>query len=211
MLLLNPDSRRAKTDILHRSEMHKTIMRLLPEHMGESPREQANLLWRTDERNGFTQLFVQSTMELRLGNLPDGYTMTETELDYNRVLDTMLVGTEITYRIAANPTAVRTRTTGSGVHKQRVPLCGEAADDWWTNRAQQSGLTVVLFDSVAEDARMFGKGNATLHVVNFSGQAHIEDVNKFRASITIGVGRGKSYGTGLLLAAPSTGAFAAIS
>ena len=210
MLLLNPDSRRAKTDILHRNEMHKTVMRLLPEYMGESPREQANLLWRTDKRNGFTQLFVQSTMELRLGNLPDGYTMTETELDYNRVLDTMDVGTEITYRIAANPTAVRTRATGARVHKQRVSLCGEAANDWWTNRAQQSGLAVDPFDSVAEDARTFGKGNATLHVVNFSGQAHVEDVDKLRTSITVGVGRGKSYGTGLLLAAPSAVTFVTV-
>lgn len=210
MLLLNPDNKRAKTDILHRNEMHKTVMRLLPEYMGESPREQANLLWRTDERNGFTQLFIQSTTELALWNLPDGYTMSEAELDYNRVLDTMVVGTEITYRIAANPTSVRTRTTSVRTHKQRVPLCGEAADDWWANRARQSGLTVKSFDSVAEDARTFGKGSATLHVVNFSGQALIEDVDKFRTSITIGVGRGKSYGTGLLLAAPSTGVFTTV-
>ena len=203
MLLLNPDNKRVKTDIFHRAEMHKTVMRLIPDNMGDNPREQANLLWRTDARNGFTQLFVQSTMELAIGNLPDGYVTTETQLDYNKLLGSIDEGSEIEYRIATNPTSVRTLARGDKTAKQRMPLHDGAARKWWEHRALQSGLGAGVFEDVTEPAKSFGKGNATLNVVNFSGRARVENVEAFRQSVTVGIGRGKAYGVGLLLAAPT--------
>jgi CRISPR system Cascade subunit CasE len=202
MLLLNPDHADVRRDIASRADMHKTVMSLLPGGMGDSPREQSNLLWRTDERNGFTQLFVQSTQELATWNLPDQYVMNETPLSYGDVVTSLPNGAEVAYRIAANPTAVRTR----GTRKHRIALHDDAAHDWWAARSEQAGLThdTDFESSVAEVSSITGKGaTVLLSVVNFTGRAFIHDEAAFRNAVSTGVGRGKAYGAGLLLAVPS--------
>ena len=92
-----------------------------------------------------------------------------------------------------------------------VALSGAAAEEWWLRQAEAAGLKPLGIHSQPLDAVRGRRGTqgdaAEQHVrharIRFDGAATIIDPDLLRTKITEGIGRGKSYGCGLLSIAPA--------
>ena len=118
-------------------------------------------------------------------------------------------GTQVRYRIDANPT--KRLGNSAGDKKGRLaPLHGADAEEWWHRRAAESGLELLsttasampdILGSRNRDRR--GRCRATSHgVTRFEGVAVVADPEKVRSAVVEGVGRARTYGCGLLSIEP---------
>lgn len=195
-------------------ELHGLLLDLVRPALGPedvpNPRERAGMLFRVDHDHGGTQLLVQSRCDLDTGRLGPGFTVIGRR-DLSPLLDRLEKGTLVRYRIAANPTRRLGRTDrerpqrtadggplSSGEHT--TALYGAAADAWWERKAAEHGLEVDGFTAHGlQDARDRRNGRRVRHaVVRFDGVARVEDPDAVRTAVRAGVGRGKSFGCGLL-------------
>ncbi|WP_028478548.1 type I-E CRISPR-associated protein Cas6/Cse3/CasE [Nocardia sp. CNY236] len=181
--------------------LHQRLMRMMPTELGPTPRAESGLLYRIDETRTGTHLLVQSRHYPEFSELPPTYGDTATR-ELTPLLDRLVTGNTISYRLAAN-TSKRLGRTSERAGKL-VALRGEDAQTWWQQRAQRCGLdlhTVSLLD--LPDAR--GKriastpGDRIRHAVTrFDGIATITDSHALRNAVTGGIGRGRAHGCGLL-------------
>ena len=58
---LNPHSRAVQRDLRDATQMHRTLMRMVPHGLGDGPRQAAGLLYRLDESDTTSTLLVQAT------------------------------------------------------------------------------------------------------------------------------------------------------
>ncbi|GAA3380956.1 hypothetical protein GCM10020367_70310 [Streptomyces sannanensis] len=206
--------------------LHDALMRLLPDQLGATARATGGLLFRIDETPAGIQVLAQTRTEPRLDRLPTGFTQPVSK-DMTRFLAALRPGVPVAYRIAANPVrqvgkndrdrrhrkACETaRAQGRPVPKtpppSRIPLTGQAAEDWWLARATANGLdvgTILRGPATAlhthRDGRHPRRSNPGRHRIAltvFEGDAVITDVDKVRDAILTGIGRGRAYGAGLL-------------
>lgn len=109
------------------------------------------------------------------------------------------------YRIAANPSKRLAKADENRKAKQVIPLSGPAAEQWWARKAAENGLTLSTLRATAMSPAR-GENNAGARVrhsiTRFDGIAVIADADLARAAVLGGIGRGKSYGCGLLSLAP---------
>lgn len=192
-----PDVRRrdVNNDLADPDRLHKRLMMLVPDELGEQARAQTGVLFRVEDiRNGL-QLLVQSSMKPDLSRLPDGYgEIAMRELD--GLLARLRPGAPVHYRIAANPSKRLGRNAGPKEGKIEA-LRGAAAEEWWVARAAANGLAVSTLSSQSQrDIR--AKGTVRHAVVRFDGSATVTDPEAVRAAVLQGIGRGKTYGCGLL-------------
>lgn len=69
---LNPHSRDVQRDLRDATEMHRTMMRMVPDGLDDSPRSQTGLLYRLDETDTTSTLLVQAN-HLDPARLPARY------------------------------------------------------------------------------------------------------------------------------------------
>jgi CRISPR system Cascade subunit CasE len=216
-ITLNPASRDVQRDLSDAKQMHTTMMRLLPDDMGEDPRKQANLLFRVEDGPRGATVLAQATLPLQPERLPSGYARTELK-DISPVLHILQAGMAVRYRIDLNPTrSVRGEgsvegTTASG--RPKLPrgkvraLSGAAADAWWRERAASSGLEIktLLPDAAAWPPQRRGVSARhraiTFALCRYDGIATVTDPARLRVALTEGIGRAKPYGAGLLSLLP---------
>jgi CRISPR system Cascade subunit CasE len=208
---ITPDYRNdhARSDLRDVIAMHKRVMMLVPDGLGDQARRQVGILYRVDDLPRRPRILVQTQMQPQLHRLPAGYGPTETrELD--PLLNWLTTGVLVRYRITANTCK---RKSHPGKHEPKaVALRGTAADDWWTDRAERSGLQLQsllphpLDDAVGGSDRCSGIRHA---MTRFDGVAFVADPVVLRQAILTGVGRGKSHGCGLLSIAPARASAAA--
>ncbi|MEU8380640.1 type I-E CRISPR-associated protein Cas6/Cse3/CasE [Streptosporangium sp. NPDC048865] len=192
-----PDLRRrdVNNDLADPDRLHKRMMMLVPDEMGEQARAQTGVLFRVEDTRNGLQLLVQSTTKPDLSRLPDGYgEIAMRELD--GLLTRLKPGALVHYRIAANPSKRLGRNAGPKAGKIEA-LRGAAAEEWWVARAAANGLAVSTVSSQSQqDIR--AKGTIRHAVVRFDGSAVVTDPEALRAAVVQGIGRGKAYGCGLL-------------
>lgn len=197
LMRILPDLRRRDVngDLADPDRLHKRLMLLIPDEMGERARAQAGVLFRVEDTRQGVQLLVQTSMKPELGRLPDGYgEIAVRELD--GLLDRLAVGRLVHYRIAANPSKRLGKSAGKDAGKIQA-LRGAAAEEWWVAKAAANGLAVATVTSQSQrDIR--AKGSVRHAVVRFDGSGVVTDPDALRAAVLAGVGRGKSYGCGLL-------------
>ncbi|SDK52635.1 CRISPR-associated protein, Cse3 family [Glycomyces sambucus] len=215
-ITLNTASRDVQRDLSDAKQMHTTLMRLLPDAMGEDPRKQANLLFRVeDDPRGITVL-AQASHPLLPSNLPTGYGTTERK-DISPLLRALRAGMAVRYRIDLNPTRSERRSalTAANADSERPrrprgivrALTGADADTWWRERAAANGLTVHTLLPTApawpppRNART-GRGAITFTLCRYDGIATITDPALLGTALTEGIGRAKPYGAGLLTILP---------
>jgi len=201
---ITPDYRNdyVRRDLRDVIAMHKRVMLLAPDGLGEQARRQAGILYRIDESPRGPRILIQTQIQPQLHRLPAGYGQAQTrELD--PLLKWLTTGALIRYRITAN-TCKRKSHPGTA-EARTVALRGTAADDWWTERAERSGLQLKsllphpLDDAVGGDDRRCGIRHA---MTRFDGVAVVTEPSALRQAILCGVGRGKAHGCGLLSIAP---------
>jgi CRISPR system Cascade subunit CasE len=199
----NEDVRRDLADVVG---LHRRVMSLLPDGLGEHARQEAGVLYRLESSRDGARLLVQTVIEPEVARLPGGYGATSVgKLDL--FLDRLSAGQVVRYRLAANTSLRRPRGwTGPGRPGQVVPLRGATAEQWWHKRAERVGL--VLRTALARplpDARGRRDGAPVRHAITqFDGVAVIRDSSALVAAVRSGIGRGKSHGCGLLSLLPAS-------
>jgi CRISPR system Cascade subunit CasE len=196
---ITPDYRNplVHNDLRDVIDMHKRVMMLVPDDLGDQARRQAGVLYRIDESPRGPRMLIQTQMHPQLARLPAGYGQAESrELD--PMLKWLLTGALVRYRITANTCKRKSHST------KVVALRGTAADDWWKERASRSGLQLQsLIPHSVDDAVGGDRRSGVRHAVTrFDGVALVTDPAALRQAVLSGIGRGKSHGCGLLSLAP---------
>lgn len=204
---LNPHSRAVQRDLRDATEMHRTLMRMVPNDLGDNPRQETGLLFRIDESEESSTLLVQAAVPLDSTGLPAGYGEVQIK-ELKPMFTALRPGLNVRYRIAVNP-AKRERLPLERKNQRGkiVPLAGAEADQWWTRRATESGLHLTSLLPIALRAvRPQGKKASPMRhsLIRYDGTATVTDPDALTQALLRGVGRGKSYGAGLLSLAPAT-------
>ncbi|MEU7942397.1 type I-E CRISPR-associated protein Cas6/Cse3/CasE [Microbispora bryophytorum] len=197
LIRILPDLRRRDVtkDMADPDQLHKRMMTLVPDDLGADPRAQAGVLFRLEDTRNGVQILVQTRIEPQLSRLPDGYGEAATR-QLDGLLDRLQKGSVVHYRIAANPSKRLGKSAGTKAGKLEA-LRGAAAEQWWAERAAGNGLSVITISSQSQrDVR--AKGGIRHAVVRFDGTAVVSDPELVRTAVLTGIGRGKSYGCGLL-------------
>ncbi|WP_433501814.1 type I-E CRISPR-associated protein Cas6/Cse3/CasE (plasmid) [Sphaerimonospora sp. CA-214678] len=202
LIRILPDLRRRDVtrDLADPDQLHKRLMSLVPDDLGTDPRSRAGVLFRVEDTRTGVQILVQTRMKPLLARLPDGYAEAAVK-ELDGLLEQLQVGSLVRYRIAANPSKRLGKNAGPDVGKIQA-LRGAAAEQWWAQRAADNGMTVLTVSAQSQrDIRT--KGGIRHAVVRFDGIATVTDADLARQSLLEGIGRGKSYGCGLLSLAPA--------
>ncbi|CAL2073534.1 Type I-E CRISPR-associated protein Cas6/Cse3/CasE [Streptomyces murinus] len=205
---LNPYSREVQRDLRDATHMHKTLMRMVPDGLGDSPRQQAGLLYRVDESDTASTLLVQAA-GLDPARLPAGYGHADIK-SLSPMFTALCKGLGVRYRIVLNPTKrARLPLDAKGQRGRIVPLSGPDADQWWLRRATDAGLQLHVItptNFAAARSRKEEERGIRHSLVRYDGTATVTDPDALRDAVLAGIGRGKPYGAGLLSLAPATAA-----
>jgi len=195
-LVLNERDRTVQRDLSNAHDLHRRIMQAFPDEQRENPRADWNVLFRQEPDRNI--VLVQSDIEPNWTNLSSSYLMRPpnlTSLDFaTSRLDS---GRVLQFRLKANP---------SKRDKQSRKLVGmfHQADQiaWIERQAAQHGFKVLVVD-VIPTPNVFGvkeKGKAPIRIltVMYQGILEIIEPAQFINAIQQGIGRGRSYGCGLL-------------
>ncbi|MEU7340227.1 type I-E CRISPR-associated protein Cas6/Cse3/CasE [Streptomyces sp. NPDC007074] len=215
---LNRRSPHVRRDLNRPDSLHKTVMLLAPDHLGEHPRQKAGLLFRLEEatRNTPPTLLVQTHTPPDLTRLPAAYGTTETR-DLTPLLQALTAGRHVRYRITANASVRRRVPDGDPFFDTKprhhdIPLYGDDALGWWQRKSTEAGLTLnstgttpaSFHRPVTKKSHSDQAPEAFRHVLTrFDGHATITDPAQLHHALLTGIGRGKPYGAGLLSLAPA--------
>ncbi|WP_433463999.1 type I-E CRISPR-associated protein Cas6/Cse3/CasE [Spirillospora sp. CA-128828] len=201
----NTRDRTVLSDLRDATRLHRRVMSLFPDGLGPSARQQAAALFRLEEQPTGFAVLVQSTLKPALDNLPTSYGAARTK-SLAPLLAGLAEGANIHYRIIANATSKLGKNTTAGRPKQVVPLYGADADQWWQRQADSAGLLLrSLYSSqlTTLTGQRPGNGRVTHARTRFDGTATVTDPTALTERIHTGIGRGKSFGCGLLTIAPA--------
>lgn len=202
---LNPYSRDVQRDLRDATHMHRTVMRMVPDGLGDSPRSQAGLLYRLDETDTTSTLLVQGN-RLDSARLPTAYGQADIK-SLTPMFTALRKGLAVRYRIVLNP-AKRERLPleTKGKRGRITPLSGADADQWWLRRAADSGLHINILTPTNMPPirpRKQDPDGMRHSLIRYDGTATVTDPNALHQAILAGIGRGKPYGAGLLSLAPA--------
>ncbi|MGW7304282.1 type I-E CRISPR-associated protein Cas6/Cse3/CasE [Streptomyces sp. NPDC054835] len=210
LLTLNPHHKTVRADLKDAVGLHKTLMRLVPDHLGPTPRAEAGLLFRLENGPDPT-LLIQTRHQPDPTRLPRNYA-THQMRSLTPMLNALRPDLTVRYRITAAPVASLTAhatphpTTGK-IRGKLTPLTGDDALAWWQRRAAKAGLHPLTTNATPTPRRFPRKNDRDPgpHAVltQFDGLARITDPTQLTTAITTGIGRAKSYGAGLLSLTPA--------
>lgn len=207
-LVINPHHKTASHDLTDSHKLHKTLMRLIGNPPGDTPRATAGLLYRI-EPDRHPTLLMQTFQPPQLEALPAQYATTDT-LTLEPMMRALTPGMTIRYRITAAPTIARSDGTPhrhpvTGKRRGKTEyLTGPAALTWWHQRAQKAGLDLHTCHS---HSRPFPPATSkrlvpAYKLTQFEGTARITNITPLVNAVLNGIGKAKTYGAGLLSLAP---------
>lgn len=213
-LVLNPAHRQTHYDLGNAAALHRRVMTLVPDQLGNQPRAQAGVLFRIEpdtphHTTGAPKapvILVQTQVPPDTSRLPGGYATQTLTRNMQPMLTALRPGLPVRYRLLGN--AVRRCGPNStvGKWKQVIPLHGAEADQWWAERSHTSGLTLLTTTS-EKAASVSTRHDDTTRInrsaVLYEGTATVRDPGALRTALLQGIGRSKSYGCGLLSLAPA--------
>ncbi|MFF5931603.1 type I-E CRISPR-associated protein Cas6/Cse3/CasE [Streptomyces hydrogenans] len=208
LLTLNPRHKRARADLTDVNALHKTLMKLVPNDLGPSPRAASGLLFRIE--NGTTPaILTQTHHQPDPTRLPRNYATHQTR-SLTPTLKALRSGLTVHYRITAAPvvslTAHATPHPVTGRTRGKLTsLTGEPAISWWQRRAAAAGLFPLTIDAtpMRSHFRRSDTPGPYASLTRFDGVARITDPTALATALTHGIGRAKPYGAGLLSLTPA--------
>lgn len=203
---IRPDLRhgQARHEIGNVVAVHRRVMQLFPDGLGDTPRAKAGVLFRIDEDRHGAYILAQSAIPPQPDRLPARYGKTSTTI-LTPLLDALRPDLPVRYRITACAIKRISRTPKEGRQPgQVIPLTGDDAENWWQQRAHTAGLAIHSTSTHLLDAARGKRDTDPITISRhlFEGTATITDPDALREAITGGIGRGKPYGCGLLSLAP---------
>jgi CRISPR system Cascade subunit CasE len=206
-ILINPSSKEANVDLKNPYQMHRTIMKAFPNGID---REKAAALYRIEHptKNSMTNVdcvLVQSVIKPdwkflvdRKKYLAEGYQKNPAILEFNPKIQSNQI---FQFRLVVNPTR-RNRN-----NKKLEPILEqENLLNWLMNKGAMHGFSIdpanLLIRRLQVDMFEANQHNRrkvfTIHKVSFEGILEVEDSQKILRVLENGIGRGKSFGCGLL-------------
>ncbi|MBU3063160.1 type I-E CRISPR-associated protein Cas6/Cse3/CasE [Nocardia sp. NEAU-G5] len=198
---LNLTNRTVRSELRNAVTMHQRLMTLMPAALGDSPRQQAGLLYRIDENRTGTQILIQSQHEPDLTAIPATYG-TAAVRDLTPLLDALDHDVLVHYRLAGS--AIKRLARGNPHPGKVVALRGEEIDQWWATRAPACGLRLETLSATPQGHIRGRRPDAQPRdqvrhaIARFEGIAAVTDPDTLRQAVREGIGRGKSHGCGLL-------------
>jgi CRISPR system Cascade subunit CasE len=208
-------ARRAARDLLASPQkLHAAVLAAFPPS-ASTAEEQGRVLWRIDQHQHQTVLYLVSPHIPDLTHLVESVGWPSTHgwqtRDYTPLLDALKTGTQWAFRLTANPVSSRRKTEDSPRSQRFGHVTAAQQTEWLLTRAKRSGFTVPLGVGDEPDVAVrrrqtlrFSRhgGTVTLSTAVFEGRLEITDPDALRNSLVHGIGPAKGYGCGLLTLAP---------
>ncbi|CAN5547005.1 type I-E CRISPR-associated protein Cas6/Cse3/CasE [soil metagenome] len=222
-LVLNPRNRLVQRDLADCRALHQRIMQGFPGTASAQPRQTFGVLYRVevDDRTGIPLLLVQANTEPDWKSaLHTGYLL---DAERGRNPDTKRIDeqygglrekTELQFRLRANPTKRLSplNEKAGTLSGKRVELPDESQQlEWLQRKGIDSGFRLVSARAQPGDflgSKQTGRSANTgsdlrFATVVFDGRLVVADAERFRATLSKGIGPGKAFGFGLLSVAPA--------
>jgi CRISPR system Cascade subunit CasE len=203
-LVLNERNKKAQKDLGNAHVFHQQVMHAFPDQADQhkdidwNPRQQWNILFRQEQEPDSNIVLVQSDIEPNWSVLPPDYLVQDfCPKPFNPTVDQCSVGRRFRFRLRANPSKRDSKTRKTiGFFKQEDQL------NWLERQGNSNGFAAHDV-SVIPSPKIFGikqKGARPIqiHTVLFQGILTVTDSILFLSCLQQGIGRGKSYGCGLL-------------
>ncbi|GAA4889187.1 type I-E CRISPR-associated protein Cas6/Cse3/CasE [Saccharopolyspora cebuensis] len=215
-ITVNPRRRLCSGGKLDGHALHRELMRLAPDDLGERPRHQAGLLYRAERADRDLRVLAQLTCEPRVHALADGFALQVQQRRLTPLLEALRPGARVHYRIDANATKRHGNQAPAHKRGKLANLHGAEADLWWLRKATEAGLHPLQVRATPQSdvlgpatrSRKIptedGESYSAVHgVTRFEGIGIVTDPDKLRHAVTTGIGRARTYGCGLLSLAPA--------
>lgn len=194
-LVLNERNRTVLRDLSNSHALHQRIMQGFPDEQRNKARADWKVLFRQEPDSNV--ILVQSCVEPDWNRLPAGYLTKQAVKPFHPETSQLEVGRVVQFRLKANPSK-RDKQSGKtiGMFHQSDQMA------WLERQASQHGFKLLGVD-VIPTPNVFGikaKGTAPIRIVTvlYQGILQVTDSALFVEAIHQGIGRGKSYGCGLL-------------
>lgn len=175
------------------------------------PGERRRNLWRIDFLNGAPYLMLVSeekpdlTAAAAQFGFPEAAEAWETR-DYTPLLNRIQPGSCWHFRLTANPTRHAPGHAATGQRGKVMPhVTPEHQQHWLLEKAPQHGFSLTEGEFLAVEKQWYqfrkpqdGNRPVSLLSVTFEGMLTVTDADLFRRTLTEGIGRGKTYGMGML-------------
>jgi CRISPR system Cascade subunit CasE len=196
-LVLNERDRKVRSDLSNAHNLHRSIMQAFPDRHLEMPRADWNILFRQELDSDV--ILVQSDAELKPDwtQLPQGYLVNHVVKPFDLQANRLKTGQIFQFRLKANPSK-RDKQSGKLVGIFHPP----DQEAWLSRKGTQYGFGIETID-VIPTPNLYGtkvKGNPPMKIftVLYQGTLQVSNPPLFFEAIRQGIGRGRSYGCGLL-------------
>jgi CRISPR system Cascade subunit CasE len=194
-LVVNSHKQDVYRDLADAHKLHQRIMQGFPDEQHQQPRAEWNILYR--QEGDSSVLLVQSDITPDWSRLPSGYLANHNTKSLALMLNQLEVGKQLQFRLKANPSK-RDHLTRKiiGLTKRSEQI------EWLERQSARSGFKVLSVD-VMPTPDIYGRKSKApqpikIFSVLFQGALQITDVELFTQALRQGIGRGRSYGCGLL-------------
>ncbi|MEM6253159.1 MAG: type I-E CRISPR-associated protein Cas6/Cse3/CasE [Cyanobacteria bacterium P01_D01_bin.156] len=199
-LILNDHARKVRRDLGNAHELHRQIMQAFPDEAEQhtpdawNPRHEWNILFRQESESN--KILVQSAVEPNWSKLPKGYLQQENTKSIAYDANNFEPGKVLQFRLRANPSKRDKETRKTvGYFKQQDQLA------WLQRQSDRNGFRLHGAD-IIPSPNVFGrkKGKSPIRITTalYQGILEVTDSGAFIQALCQGLGRGKSYGCGLL-------------
>lgn len=196
-LTLNTRHSQVHKELGNAHKFHQRIMQAFPdEESRDRPREDWHILFRQEPDSDI--VLVQSKIEPDWSKLPDSYLCKPSEPKQFYLNPEMLPeGSIFQFRLRANPSKRDSKTKKTvGFYRRPDQLA------WLERQGDRCGFRLLTAD-VIPSPNVFGikkKGSAPIRIATalFQGVLEVTAPEPFVSTVQYGLGRGKSYGCGLL-------------
>jgi CRISPR system Cascade subunit CasE len=195
-LVLNTRQSQVHKELGNAHKFHQRIMQAFPdEESRDRPRGDWHILFRQEPDSDI--VLVQSEIEPDWSKLPDQYLRNHAVKEANFTADQLAANGIFQFRLRANPSKRDTKTKKTVGFSQRPDQLA-----WLERQADRCGFRLLTAD-VVPSPNIFGikkKGAAPIRIATalFQGVLEVTAPEPFVSTVQHGLGRGKSYGCGLL-------------
>ncbi len=200
-IILNDRDRKVHHDLSNIHNLHRSIMQAFPDEKREQARADWQVLFRLEPDSNI--LLVQSELEPDWNKLPPSYFHQQQDKPgyhtkpFQPEPSQFPVDRSLRFRLKANPSK-RDKET-----RKTVGLYSQSDQEAWFGRqAVQHGFSVEGLDIIPAanlwGAKAAGKPPIKIHTALFQGVLKVQDPALLVTAIQQGIGRGRSYGCGLL-------------
>ena len=194
-LELNNRDRTVLNDLGNAHKLHQRIMQAFPDEERENARADWNVLFRQEPESDV--VLVSSAVEGNWNRLPSGYLSQHLSKPFDVEKTPFTVGQLLQFRLKANPSKRDNQT------RKLIGMFHEADQlEWLTRQGDRNGFGIKGVD-VIQTPNIFGSKGAgkapiRLATVLYQGVLKVTEIDRLVVALQQGIGRGRSYGCGLL-------------